>query len=227
MTQKTEGLPEIGTHNLGWGKHSPVEGSGCIMEWAGVFWYTTHGWSFQDAWRHLSDSPVCTADCVTVLAQLVNDGLGPEERLRLIPFIPRLATAHGTLDVHAERNINREFVLALVREVMSNEAVKRHLEQDGTDAMWERRIESVGDAPLHITGDWAIEALALGLREGTMDPVALLDHMLDSFEKIRAEEGVLGEDPPIPPSLEELERAEMDLAEFAESWITNDVPSPV
>lgn len=212
-------------------------GKGCVMEWAGVFWLTSHGWKFEDAWKRLTDYPVCTDRTVALLAQLVNDSLPNDERQRLANFIPRLVRANTPLDVRIALPMSWDYVIAAVKRIVNDEKVQEFINnparqdvQDnfsGLGETWafrigmleiERSCPNQDPNQIEQYRDWLCEAIWLA-SVLKLDFVALLDELLDLFDKVKADHGALHEGPAVPPTLEELEESELELAEFAGSAI--------
>lgn len=200
---------------LEFSNHSPEQGEGCLMEWVGVLWYTSHGWNFFDAWAQLNDYPACTDPTVSMLAQLVNDALQNDERQRLVPLIPRLVRASAPRDLWVRRQMSWEFILAVIERVVSeitNPMLIALHPWEYYIAVLKSCVEYDDSPPIELYRDWVCEALGAATVQG-LDLAAILDELLDTFDKLKAEHGVLHEGAAVPPTPEELEVQRLELEE--------------
>lgn len=180
--------------------HAPELGRGCVMEWTGVLWLTAHGWKFEDAWARLSDHPGCTDPYVRCLMVDVNDSLPDTARQRLVPFIERIMRMPEPLDHETAERLHRTF-LKLVYDKYGGP-----IEVDRTPDLLTLWVIMLAHLRHHL------------LNDATPDEyVSRTDELLDLFEKAQAEEGLLGDDLPVPPSKEELDEMERQLADEIES----------
>lgn len=99
------------------GPHTPADSAGCAMEWVGVKWLMSHGYSYRDAWLLLDDSPRCTDDMISLAVQRVNDRLNDEDRQRLIPFLDRIQRCHSPADKMARRRVRTRVACWSARKV--------------------------------------------------------------------------------------------------------------
>lgn len=222
------------------GGHGPMSGKGCAMEWVGVKWLMSHGYSFTEAWARLDDEPACTDSMITSAVICINDTVNDEDRQRLIPFLDRVQRCHSPSDELIRRRVRTRVACWAARQVL-------HLIQDAdlqllalraieTAEAWLRGEATTGDchaataACIAAVGGqdlvpetWAawsaadttgaahastaqaashtISAISHALKDAETYADALmafLDELLDRWEKARAEEGALADDPPVP-----------------------------
>lgn len=155
----------------------------CVMELTHALWLSENGYILTDE-TILKDMPPCTEATIARSSMWVNDTLMfADERQRLKDLVPRLLRALKVQD-----DLTREIVLRRLAIWAVEDVIERtgNMSEEQI-AMFRHRAQKI--SPENTISD--IRDLLAPESSSSIDLVDWLDSLLEQYDKIRADEGVL------------------------------------
>lgn len=162
----------------------------CVMELTHALWLSENGYILTDE-TILKDLPPCTERTIARCSMWVNDTLRDvDERQRLKDLVPRLLRALKVQDEMTREIVLRRLAMWAVEDAIERKKDTSHYMSEEQIELFRRRGKELD--PETVVSD--IRDLLAPESSSWTNPIDLvdwLDSLLEQYDKIRADEGVL------------------------------------